>query len=456
MTYLLAENQDWLTIWSAIKPNLIVLGVAFVVSLIATPVMRELAIRNGIIDKPDFKRKVHEKPIAYLGGVSLYLGWLVGILAAFVVTSTVSYASPIYKTAFPIEIVLGATVIVVVGLIDDVWGISPRVKIGGSLFAAACVASLDVGTKFVERTFEFFSIDQLLLSMHADQLQAMFGSEPGLYLIEYTLGAIMVGIIVVGATQALNQIDGLDGLAAGVTGLNAFFWLILLIVGVIFVPMSSGTTYAREILYLPLIMLAMATLGTVLGYLPYNFNPASIFMGDTGALFLGYLCAAGMLMFAKIQLPMAPVFVTAGLMIFGLPIFDSMLKVVRKKMRGDPLGEADRFHLHHQLLRNLGSVKRAVVTLYGISTVFALFGLSMVILEWRMVFPVFLVCSLIFMIFAAREGVRQANEAEAREQEAAKQAEHSAEVQASSAVVETPPVDTQPSSIPTPDSPAGT
>lgn len=359
-----------------LAPYMAVFFVAFLVSFLTTPLMRILAIRNGVVDLPDFKRKAHLQPVAYLGGVALFLGWLAGM-------SLCNYLPPhepkmldlgFTNLPFPYAIVIGATVITLTGVIDDVYGVSPRVKIGGQLFAAAALATHDVGTRIM---LELFGAAKL--------------NFPYMQETAYLLGALLIAMFVLGGCNSLNLIDGMDGLASGVTAIAVLGFLFISIVVAIGVSNPLAEPPGMDIVSSPMrIIICLAMLGAILGFLPYNFNPANIFMGDAGSLLLGYLSVSVILLLAH-----APgngvALVMAALIVFALPIIDTTLAIVRRKMAGKPIFSPDTQHLHHQIRRAGLTTKQTVGVLYALAFVFAVIGCSMVFLRWRYSLALFMV-----------------------------------------------------------------
>ena len=223
--------------------------------------------------------------------------------------------------------------------------------------------------------------------------------------------------MVVGGCNSLNLLDGLDGLAAGVSGIAAVgFLFIALYVAAHPYPDSSFFDLRADPVR---IVMSLALLGAVLGFLPYNFNPAKIFMGDAGSLLLGYLCVATILEFAYVSY-VGPLLVIAALIVFALPIADTTLAIVRRKMRGQPIFSPDNQHLHHLCLRyakrlGLGpqaSVKVAVLAMYLLAAVFAVLGCLLgvqshgqtVVHRWRFVLGIFAVVFGSILLIAYRAG----------------------------------------------------
>lgn len=372
-----------------ILPMLGVLAVAFAVSLVMTPLMRKLALAAGIVDWPDAKRKAHAKPVAYLGGLAIFLGWLCGVLF-FIAWLAPDAFAPIagvvpHRTGFPLSIILGAAAILLTGLFDDIYGISARVKIGGQFFAAAAIAMDDVGTHLVEHSLVLFGM--------ADVLPVW---------APYWLGTFAIAGLIIGGCNALNLVDGLDGLASGITGIAAIGMLLIAAIFVVNAPFPD--TWPRGVV--PIVM-TLAILGAVLGFLPYNFNPASIFMGDTGSLLLGYLLIATILVFGDAR-GWSPMLFSAGLICFALPITDTALSILRRKIEGKPIFAPDAMHIHHMLRRSGLGVKQSVLVMYAISACFAAIGVTMVAiqLQWRLAMMTFVVMVGTILILGVRTSRR--------------------------------------------------
>lgn len=336
--------------------------VAFCVTLLCTPLVRRAAILAGIVDRPDFQRKQHKAPVPYLGGVAVFLGLMAAIAVSFFAFGG---AQPEYRP-IPISIIVGIVVITFAGLADDVWGWDPRLKIAGQLVAAAALAVEDVGVRVAEG---------LLRPVFGAPEELLFGLQwlPNNGQLYYWVGTAIIAIFVLGGCNAANLIDGLDGLLSGTIAIVATGLLaIALVMAVAFLPTDGEATLAGA-----RVALCVALLGAVLGFLPHNFNPASIFLGDSGSMLLGYVSVATILMLGdQGHTPL----VFAGLIVFSVPIMDTTLAIVRRKMSGRPMSAADSQHIHHQLMRALGGVKRAVFALYGISAAFAILGVALAIL----------------------------------------------------------------------------
>lgn len=332
---------------------------AFVVTIVMTPIVRRLAVACDIIDKPDQTRKLHTFPIAYFGGLSVFLG----VIAAILLSLTFTHGVAGKLAPVPLSVILGLLAITLTGLADDTWGLYPRLKISGQLIAAAALAIEKIGTRVAEGALSSWigPADETLVTLGTFVIQ-----NGDLY---YWIGTAIIAAFVLGGCNAANLIDGLDGLLSGTVA--------IMMVGFLAVSLMMATAFhepAVDDLAGARIVISLATLGAVLGFLPWNWNPAVIFLGDTGSLLLGYLCVVMILMFGEQG---HTHLVLAGLIIFALPIMDTLLAIVRRKLAGVPFSTADSNHLHHLVRRSTGGVKSAVLLLYGITAAFSLVGATL-------------------------------------------------------------------------------
>ncbi|GAB6086240.1 MraY family glycosyltransferase [Alkaliphilus crotonatoxidans] len=290
--------------------------IAFVVSVtiayILTPYAIKLAYRIGAIDVPKDNRRVHNKPIPRLGGAAIY--------ASFLVTSLVM--APLSREL--LGILVGATIIVFMGMVDDVKPISAKWKLLVQIIASLVVIFSDVRIEYIRGVINL-----------------------GAFSIPATI------FWIVGITNAVNLIDGLDGLAAGVG--------IIASLSLAFVSFSNVLPGMTEVTLLLVILAGSAT-----GFLPYNFNPAKIFMGDTGALLIGFLLAT--ISVEGVLKSAATIAVVIPVLALGVPVLDTAFAITRRLLNKRPIMEADKGHLHHRLL-DLGlSQKQTVLILYLISS----------------------------------------------------------------------------------------
>ncbi|CAH2215014.1 glycosyltransferase family 4 protein [Tepidibacter aestuarii] len=294
---------------------IIAIILSFGISYFSTPLAIKLAHRIGAIDIPKDDRRVHKDPIPRLGGIAIFFGFF--LTSIFIVD--------IDKEI--IGILLGSLVIVCMGIIDDLNEIGAKTKLLGQITAAVIVVTCGVRVEWVTNPFTQSGITQLSLIL--------------------SVPATIFWIV--GITNTVNLIDGLDGLAAGVSAIAA--------ITLAFVAFANDQQTAAVLL----ICLA----GSAIGFLPYNFNPAKIFMGDTGSLFLGYILAVVSIQGAIKSAAALAIFIPV--LALGIPIFDTTFAIIRRKLSGKPIMQADKGHLHHRLLSKGLSQKKTVLILYGIS-----------------------------------------------------------------------------------------
>ncbi|GAE00577.1 undecaprenyl-phosphate N-acetylglucosaminyl 1-phosphate transferase [Clostridium botulinum B str. Osaka05] len=297
---------------------------AIVLSVILTPIVKKAAFILGVVDIPKDERKIHKKPIPLLGGIAIYISFVVALIL-----------KKGHLTLEEIGIILGSTVIVIGGFIDDKYDISPIKKIIFQLAAAICLIMCGLKIQFITNPF-----DQVTLYV-------------GLHAL-----AIPITILwVIGITNALNLIDGLDGLAAGVALISCITMFVIAVL---------NQRWEAAIL-------TSILSGSILGFLPYNFNPASIFMGDTGSQLLGFLLAA---ISIEGAIKSATAFaIVVPILALGLPIYDTLFAMIRRKINGKPIMQADRGHLHHRLLDMGLTQRQAVIIMYLISAVLGSFAI---------------------------------------------------------------------------------
>ena len=299
---------------------------AAVVALISTPVVRSLAFRVGAVDVPKDGRRMHNHPIPRMGGLAIFFGFLLSVLVFLPLSKQ-------YR-----GMLLGAVIIVILGIFDDIYALPAKPK-----FLVQIVAAL-IAVHAGCRIYILSNIN-------------IFSSDPF-----WVLGWLSIPISVfwiVGITNAVNLIDGLDGLANGVSAISAATVLVIALI-------CSEAQVA---------VVMAALVGACVGFLPYNLNPAKMFMGDTGATFLGFILSTmsiqGLFKFYAVISFAVP------FLILGLPIFDTAFAMIRRMAHGQSPMHADRGHIHHRLIDMGLNQKQAVATLYVIS---GILGLSAVVL----------------------------------------------------------------------------
>jgi len=320
-----------------------VLASSFVFALAATWLCKKIAVKFGIVDRPDDLVKTHKEPIAYLGGIGMLIGLTVGVLAGIACLRNEEFSSPALK--WLVGILFGAVIACFVGLADDIFDIKPKHKILGQ--AAAAVILLLVGIM--------------------PGLRHVAGplNLPMPHNLEIILGIIVVVFFVVGATNSLNLLDGLDGLCAGVTAIITIAMLLLAI--------HLATWGYSEVGDPVRIVLCLGLVGGVCGFLPFNRYPAKIFMGDAGSMLLGFALAALMLLFAE----RVPRWWLASIVVFGLPILDTAVALARRLLNHRPLFVSDRGHIYDQMIDRGVPLKKTVAVCYVLAGVYAVIGLVM-------------------------------------------------------------------------------
>lgn len=358
-TPILAEAiTSWTDIVAGFWP---VAVVAFAVAFVATPLCRRIALRYGVVDRPDDFLKPHGKPIPYLGGVAIFLGWLTGILVAMSLLSTNASSTRMLGIA-----VVGAA-IVLIGLFDDLRVMSSKVKLAFNIIAALGLLFLGLGDN--------------LIQVVTSTMGVRFGPDERWLELVYSVPLML--FIVIGATNATNLIDGLDGLCSGVLGIIAVGFFIL----AAHLRSHIDAQVADE-----RIILAAAMLGAAVGFLPFNRNPAKIFMGDAGSMLLGLNAAVILLLFAEEHLVR---WMIGALMVFGLPIGDMLLTLARRWRNGRPLMEGDRSHFYDQLRDRGLSVRQVVAISYLLTSAFVLVGVSVIFIQTRYAILVYLLTILV-------------------------------------------------------------
>ena len=299
---------------------------AAIVALISTPVVKSLAFKVGAVDVPKDNRRMHDHPIPRMGGLAIFFGFILSALI-FVPLST------------PVRgMLLGGVIIVILGIFDDIYALPalPKffIQIASALIAVLMGNQIDILSN-----------------------PNIFSSEP-----YWVLGiwSIPISVLwIVGITNAVNLIDGLDGLACGVSTISSMTMLVIAL------TVAEPDT--------ALLMAALA--GACIGFLPYNLNPAKIFMGDTGSTFLGFILAT--VSIDGLFKSYAIISFAVPFLMLGLPIFDTCFAIFRRVSHGQSPMAPDRGHIHHRLIDMGFSQKQAVAVLYIIS---AILGLSAVVL----------------------------------------------------------------------------
>lgn len=296
---------------------------ALIMSLALTPFVKRFAEWVGAMDQPN-QRKVHTRTMPRLGGLAIFLAF---IGTFFIVLP----ALPEYNANAVWGLLAGSSIIVLIGALDDKFDLSARVKFLAQLAAAGVVVAFG-------------------LKINIGLIDLPFGDNTWLQSMEWMSVPLTI-LWIVGVTNAINLIDGLDGLAGGVSAIATATMLVLAI-------MMGNIT---------VIILCAALLGSTIGFLFFNFHPAKIFMGDSGALFLGFCMATlSILGFKEATL----VSFVVPLLVLGVPLSDTIFAIIRRIANRKPISVADKNHLHHCLMRLGLSHRKTVLVIYGISLIF--------------------------------------------------------------------------------------
>src|ERR1700757_2308504 len=311
---------------------LIIFAVSLISSFVLTWAVRNVAMGRGWAAPPIQDRDLHETPLPRLGGVPVFLSFLIAIA----ITWLASERFPALAAGFSIQslliVLVPATLIFLLGLYDDIHSVGPYTKF--AVQGVAAVMLFAGGLRILD-------------------LPVLFGARH----LGWYIGLPITVVWVIGITNAFNLIDGLDGLAAG----SALFSTFVVFV----VALSSGSP--------PVALLTIALAGAILGFLRFNFNPATIFLGDSGSLFIGFMLSALALAGAE----KAPTLVAVAIPVvsFGLPILETVLSILRRLISGRPIFTADREHIHHKLLQHGMTHRQVVIVLYAVSALFAMLSL---------------------------------------------------------------------------------
>ena len=325
------------------------LVLSLTLSLLLTPVARRVAMKYGIVDRPRGRHE-HKAPTPFLGGVAMYAAFAITALA----TARVDRNT--------IGILAGGAVAVVLGVMDDRSELRPRYKLMGQFAAAAVLLLFGVKIEFVTNPLG------------------------GMIYLSWLSWPITI-IWIVAFMNVVNFIDGLDGLAGGVTAIGA-------------AAMAFAAWYKGQ----PrLLVLSMALIGSTSGFLRYNFNPASIFMGDAGAMFLG-LTVAGLSATGALKTP-ATLVLFVPVLVLGVPIIDTAFAIWRRVRKGVPASEGDHDHVHHRLLAMGMNQRQAVLTVYAVSLCLAVAACGVVTADTRAGTGGALAAFGVLIILGGRSGV---------------------------------------------------
>lgn len=326
--------------------------IALAVAYFATPQVMDLAIKVGALDAPD-ERKVHKGMIPRMGGLAIYAGFVLAVLASMYISREI------------MGLLVGGTVILIVGIIDDLKPLPAKVKLLGQIAAASVLVMFDIRIEWLTNPFG----DMLYVDYLAIPLTILW---------------------VVSLTNTVNLIDGLDGLAAGVSTIAA--------VTILLVALQNH--------FWTVAILTAALAGSAFGFLQHNFNPAKIFMGDTGSMFLGYMLAAISILGAVKSA--ATIALIVPIVALGLPILDTAFAIIRRYMSGRPIFKPDKGHLHHRLLEMGLTQKQTVLLMYVMSGCLGLSAIALTEVNYSFGILIIIALLSIACIGARKIGVLKA------------------------------------------------
>lgn len=339
--------------------GLVIFTVAFIVTYAMVPVAMRLSHIMGAIDYPG-TRRVHDHAVPRAGGIAIYAGFLAGVAMLLVGQRVFGWQTQDLYIVRDIDYVLlltGVSIVFVVGLIDDVSPLSPRSKFAGQILAAVviCMSGVTIGAVRWIFTGEYVQLDWL----------------------DWPITIVFI----VGFMNIINLIDGLDGLAAGITAITTC--------GLLYLVLNRGS--------FTLTMFCLAIIASCMAFLRFNFYPAKVFMGDSGALLLGALLAVVSIS-GVVRTQSLAVFIVP-LVIAGVPLIDTLSAIIRRLRAGEHIDEADMEHVHHRLVRAGFSQRRSVITLYIISALLALAGCTLGVfsgpVRWAVLLVLFVIVSIV-------------------------------------------------------------
>ncbi|MDY4035249.1 MAG: MraY family glycosyltransferase [Streptococcus dysgalactiae] len=314
---------------------LVLIG-ALLISLVLTPIVRFLAFRVGAVDNPN-ARRVNKVPMPTSGGLAIFTSFMVASLIFMPLASKGVLLGGQSYFAYILPVVIGALVITLTGFLDDLYELSPKLKMLGIVAGAIMIWA------FTDFKFDSFKIP--------------FGGP--LLAFGPFLTFFLTVLWIISITNAINLIDGLDGLVSGVSIISL---VTMAIVSYFFLPQTD--------FFLTLTILVL--IASIAGFFPYNYHPAIIYLGDTGALFIGFMIGVLSLQGLKNSTAVA---VVTPVIILGVPIMDTIVAIIRRSLSGKKFYEPDKMHLHHRLLSMGFTHRGAVLVVYGIAMLFSLISL---------------------------------------------------------------------------------
>lgn len=330
---------------------LAIILVTFISSLIVVPIAKVVAIHINAMDEPN-ERKIHKVPMPRLGGLGIYISFLFGYILYGDITTQM------------ISILIGSFLLLLIGIIDDINSVKARYKLLVQTVAALIVVI------YGQIYFTEITIFGLCITFPK--------------IIAYILSTFFI----VAITNAINLIDGLDGLAGGI---SSIYFLTIAIIAFILNRLGGLD-----------IILCLLMLGSTLGFLVYNFPPAKIFMGDSGSLFLGFMISVIALLGFKVT-TITSLFIP--ILVLSIPIFDTLLAILRRFIKGQNIGRADKEHFHHQLLKMRYSPKASILIIYAIDLLFAAVSIFFVLGDNQIAIIIYAVLMILLLFIVLKTDI---------------------------------------------------
>ena len=329
----------------------IIVIVTFLASLILVPIVKKIAIHINAMDEPN-ERKIHKVPMPRLGGLAIFLAFLLGYMLYGEISTQM------------LSILIGSFLLILVGIIDDIHSVKARYKLIVQIVAAAIVVL------YGDLSFTELSV---------------FGYN--IYFNDF-FGALLSILFIVAITNAINLIDGLDGLAAGI---SSIYFLTIAIIAFILNRIGGLD-----------VIISLIMLGSTLGFLFHNFPPAKIFMGDTGSLFLGFMISIIALLGYKVTTFTSLI---VPIIILAIPIFDTVFAILRRLLKGQNIGVADKEHFHHQLLKMKYSPTKSILIIYAIDIAFAAVSIFYILGDNQIAIAIYVVLMILLLFVILKTDV---------------------------------------------------
>lgn len=325
--------------------------ITFITSLLLTFLVKKIAIHINAMDMPT-PRKVHKNPMPRIGGLAIFVTFLLG----YILYGTISLQM--------ISVLIGAFIIIITGLIDDINPIKARYKLIGQILAAMIVVVYG----------RLYFNNLTILGLHFS-----FPTWANMALSIFFIVAII---------NAINLIDGLDGLAAGV---SSIYFITIAILGFVLNRLGGLD-----------VILALIMLGSTLGFLVHNFPPAKIFMGDTGSMFLGFIISVIALLGYKVATITS---IIIPIIVLFVPLFDTFLAIIRRIIKKESIGTPDKDHFHHQLLRMTSSPTKSILIIYFINIIFSAISILFVLGDEKQAIAIYIIVMIFFLFLVLKTNI---------------------------------------------------